>query len=54
VGGKARKGELMKMESTTLEIINLPESVVKALREKAEEVGATATEYIRYLIEEDL
>ncbi len=44
----------MKMESTTLEISNLPESVVQALRERAEEVGTTAPEYVRYLIEEDL
>jgi hypothetical protein len=42
------------MGSTTIEISNLPESVVKALRERAEEIGATATEYVRYLIEEDL
>lgn len=42
------------MESTTLEISNLPESVVEALRKRAEEVGTTAPEYVRYLIEEDL
>ena len=42
------------MESTTLEISKLPESVVKALRKRAEEAGTTAPEYVRYLIEEDL
>lgn len=42
------------MESTTIEIHGLPESVVKALSERANEVGTTTPEYIRYLIEEDL
>lgn len=42
------------MESSTLEINDLPESVVKALRKRAEDVGTTAPEYVRYLIEEDL
>lgn len=42
------------MESTTLEISNLPESIVQALRKRAEDVGTTAPEYVRYLIEEDL
>lgn len=42
------------MKSTTIEIQGLPESVVKALGERANEVGATTPDYIRYLIEEDL
>jgi hypothetical protein len=42
------------MESTTIEIQGLPESIVKALSERASEVGTTAPEYVRYLIEENL
>ncbi len=42
------------MESTTIEISNLPESVVKALSKRDEEAGTTPAEYVRYLIEEDL
>ncbi|MCI0485662.1 MAG: hypothetical protein L0229_03580 [Blastocatellia bacterium] len=42
------------MESTTIEISNLPESVVKALSKRAEEAGTTMPEYVRYLIEDDL
>ena len=42
------------MESTTIEISGLPESVVKSLGERAKEVGTTTPDYVRYLIEKDI
>ncbi len=42
------------MDSTTIEINGLPESVIKSLGERAREVGATTPDYVRYLIEKDI
>ncbi len=38
----------------TIEVSGLSESVVKAVSERAKEVGTTKEEYVRYLIEEDI
>lgn len=39
---------------TTIEITGLPETVIEKLGERAEKIGATTPDYVRYLIEEDL
>ncbi len=39
---------------TTIEITGLPERVIEKLGERAEKIGATTPDYVRYLIEEDL
>ena len=39
---------------TTIEIRGLPETVIEKLGERAEKIGATTPDYVRYLIEEDL
>ena len=39
---------------TTIEITGLPETVIEKLSERAEKIGATTPDYVRYLIEEDL
>lgn len=44
----------MKMHTETIEVAGLPETVIKALDERAKEIGTTAPEYVRCLIEEDL
>ncbi len=38
----------------TIEVKGLSESVVKAVGERAEEIGTTKEDYVRYLIEEDI
>ena len=42
------------METATIEIIGLPQTTIERLGERAEQIGATTPEYVRYLIEEDL
>jgi hypothetical protein len=42
------------MLTDTIQISGLPETVIQGVSERAKTVGATAEEYIRYLIEEDL
>lgn len=42
------------MLTDTIEISGLPETVVQAVRSRAEAVGTTPEQYVRYLIEEDL
>ena len=39
---------------TTIQITGLPETVIEKLGERAEKIGATTPDYVRYLIEEDL
>lgn len=51
--GLVFKGE-KKMITDTIQISGLPETVIQAVNERAQTVGTTAEEYIRYLIEEDL
>lgn len=42
------------MDTTTIEISGLPATIIEKLGERAEKIGATTPEYVRYLIEEDL
>ena len=42
------------MHTDTIQISGLPESVVKAVSERAHEVGTTTEDYVRHLIEEDV
>ncbi|MGI8467539.1 MAG: hypothetical protein ACR2N3_03725 [Pyrinomonadaceae bacterium] len=42
------------MLTDTIEVSGLSESVVKAVSERAKEVGVATEEYVRYLIEEDV
>ena len=42
------------MQTDTIQISGLPETVVQAVSERAKEIGTTPEEYVRYLIEEDL
>lgn len=39
---------------TTIEITGLPETFIEKLGERAEKIGVTTPDYVRYLIEEDL
>ena len=39
---------------TTIQITGLPETIIAKLGERAEKIGATTPDYVRYLIEEDL
>jgi hypothetical protein len=42
------------MQTNTIQITGLPPSVIEAVEHRAKEIGATAEDYVRYLIEEDL
>lgn len=42
------------MLTDTIQITGLPPSVIEAVENRAKEIGATAEDYVRYLIEEDL
>jgi hypothetical protein len=42
------------MLTDTIEVSGLSESVVKAVGERAKEVGVATEDYVRYLIEEDV
>ncbi|MEO6588879.1 MAG: hypothetical protein ABIP06_06075 [Pyrinomonadaceae bacterium] len=42
------------MLTDTIQITNLPPSVIEAVENRAKEIGATAEDYVKYLIEEDL
>lgn len=42
------------MQTDTIQISGLPETVVQAVNDRAKKVGTTAEQYVRYLIEEDL
>lgn len=42
------------MDTATIEISGLPVATIEKLDERAEKIGATTPEYVRYLIEEDL
>lgn len=42
------------MLTDTIQITNLPPSVIEAVESRAKEIGATAEDYVKYLIEEDL
>lgn len=42
------------MDTATIEINGLPAATIEKLGERAEKIGATTPEYVRYLIEEDL
>jgi len=42
------------MLTDTIEVSGLSESVVKAVGERAREVGVATEDYVRYLIEEDV
>lgn len=42
------------METATIEIRGLPVATIEKLDERAEEIGATTPDYVRYLIEKDL
>lgn len=42
------------MLTDTIQITGLPPSVVEAVESRAKEIGTTAEDYVRYLIEEDL
>jgi hypothetical protein len=42
------------MLTDTIEVSGLSESVVKAVSERAREVGVATEDYVRYLIEEDV
>ena len=44
----------MKMDTATIEVVGLPETIVKALDARANEIGTTPTEYLRFLLVEDL
>ncbi len=44
----------MKMDTATIEVAGLPDAIVKALDERANEVGTTPMEYVRFLLVEDL
>lgn len=39
---------------TTIKITGLPETTIEKLGERAEKIGSTTPDYVRYLIEEDL
>ena len=42
------------MDTATIEVSGLPVATIEKLDERAENIGATTPEYVRYLIEEDL
>ncbi|CAN5440610.1 hypothetical protein BH20ACI1_BH20ACI1_28380 [soil metagenome] len=42
------------MLTDTIQITGLPPSVIEAVENRAKEIGATAEDYVKYLIEEDL
>ncbi len=42
------------MLTDTIQITNLPPSVIEAVEDRARKIGTTAEDYVRYLIEEDL
>jgi hypothetical protein len=42
------------MQTDTIQITGLSPSVIEAVENRAKEIGATAEDYVRYLIEEDL
>lgn len=42
------------MLTDTIQISGLPETVIQAVSDRAQAIGTTSEEYIRYLIEEDL
>lgn len=42
------------MLTDTIQITGLPPAVIEAVENRAKEIGATAEEYVKYLIEEDL
>ncbi len=42
------------MLTDTIQITGLPPSVIEAVENRAKEIGTTAEDYVRYLIEEDL
>jgi ribosomal protein S3AE len=42
------------MQIDTIQITNLPPLMMEAVENRAKEIGTTAEEYVRYLIEEDL
>ena len=42
------------MLTDTIQISGPPETVIQGVSDRAKAVGATAEEYVRYLIEEDL
>ncbi len=42
------------MQTDTIQITNLPPLVIEAVENRAKEIGATAEDYVKYLIEEDL
>ena len=42
------------MLTDTIQIKGLPPSVIEAVENRAKEISATAEDYVKYLIEEDL
>lgn len=42
------------MLTDTIQITDLPPSVIEAVENRAKEIGTTAEKYVKYLIEEDL
>ena len=42
------------MLTDTIQITGLPPSVIEAVENRAKKIGATAEDYVRYLIEDDL
>ncbi len=42
------------MLTDSIQITGLPPSMIEAVENRAKEIGATAEDYVKYLIEEDL
>ena len=42
------------MQTDTIQISGLPETLIQGVSDRAKAIGSTTEQYIRYLIEEDL